>query len=92
MTYLLFEAWPWLMIGALLLVWGIKTTDLTGSQWARFIINLFFSQFSDTTAQEKKDIDHPTEEIASANPGCALVMVGLVILLFGCFRLIISLR
>ncbi len=87
MLVLLNQAWPWITIGLVLVSWGVLSLPLNLAQWIKLCFNLIFTNFSDQTQREKKEISStPIEEAMTSNVGCALMLLGVVCLLFGVVR------
>lgn len=86
MLLLLDQSWPWLLIGGLLLFLGFSSLGLTLREWIAYLASLPFTVSQESTETEKKQLDQPIEEVAAANPGCMLLLAGLVFVGYGLFR------
>jgi hypothetical protein len=87
MLLFLTSPWPALIIGIICLAWGLEFTGLKPSEWLGFLIRLPFLFLPEPTITEHKQLDQPTEEIIAANPGCGLILVGLLMVIYGIFKL-----
>lgn len=87
MLILLNQAWPWIIIGMLLICWGLFSLQIPSAQWIRVFISIFFSNLGDRTRAEKREIAaEPLEDAVSNNAGCALMLLGLVCFSYGIVR------
>lgn len=86
MLLLLTLAWPWILLGSLLLLVGFISIDLSLREWLRYILSLPFILSADQTEAEKQQTDQPVEEIAASNPGCMLIMAGVTMVCYGICR------
>lgn len=87
MIALLNNFWPWLIIGALFLVWGVSSLHLNLSQWSRIFFNIIFNNISDQTKSEKRQVlNTPLDDAMSSNLGCTLVFLGAIFLFIGVIR------
>ena len=87
MLILLNQAWPWIIIGTLLICWGLLGLQITPAQWIRVLISTFFSNLGDQTKAEKREVAaEPLEDAISNNAGCALILLGLVCFSYGIIR------
>lgn len=84
MLILVNEAWPWLVVGILLLWWGAINLKLNALEWIKMCIGLVFNIFSDHTKKEKRELeDLPIEDALTGNVGYMMVLFGVVSLMFG---------
>ena len=84
MLVLLNQAWPWIIVGVLLISWGIFSLQLKLMQWIKIGVSILFNNFGDQTKQEKRVLAAtPLDEAMASNLGCTLVLVGLASLGYG---------
>lgn len=88
MLLLLSSSWPSLLIGGLCLIIGFTSLGLTIKEWLEFLLSLPFTLINDQTQTEKEQNDQAIEEVASANPGCFFILVGLAFIGYGVFQLL----
>ena len=87
MLILLNQAWPWIIIGILLIYWGLSSLRITPIHWVRVFISIFFSNFGAQTKTEKRAASAESiEEAVSDNVGCVLILLGLICLGYGVIR------
>jgi hypothetical protein len=87
MLLLLTQGWPWLLLGSVLLFFGISSINLTLCQWLLYLVSLPFILLPDQTKTEKRELDQPVEEVAESNPGCILLLAGTIMIIYGLFRI-----
>jgi hypothetical protein len=86
MLVLFEQFWPWIAIGTLLTYWGWSLLGTTFAIFLRAIVDMLFMPFSDDTKKEKQLAAEPMEEVVSANPGCIILLAGVVMVIFGLLR------
>jgi hypothetical protein len=86
MLLLLTLGWPWVLIGSIVLVFGLGIVGLSARQWLEFLISLPFTISAEQTQTEKQQANQPAEDIAASNPGCVFVLAGLLMVGYGLFR------
>jgi hypothetical protein len=89
MLLLLEVGWPWMGVGALLLIWGLHDLGMSWRHWIRVIFAIVYIPVQDETSSEKQSRESMTvHEEVTANPGCALILLALVAFIYGLTRFI----
>jgi hypothetical protein len=87
MLVLLQEAWPWI-VGGIVCCWGIATMKLTPGQWLELLMSLPFTIFFSEPTSDEKQHQPAAADIVDQQPGCAILTIGCLLLVFGIFRLV----
>lgn len=89
MLILLNQDWLWIIVGVILVTWGILSLQLDFKQWVKIASSLFFNNFTENTKKEKRELaSAPIDEVVASNAGCMLILIGLTSLIVGGIRLL----
>ena len=86
MVQLFAIGWVWVVIGIILLVLGYRYVKVPLSQWIAFLFSLPFTITAEPTEEEKPLVERPVEEAAASSPGCTIMLVGTLFVIYGLFR------
>ena len=88
MLILLTQGWPWILLGGLLIVWGASILNFSPKDWVVYLVSLFWLPFTDDTQKEKQALAEPADKVAEDNPGCFILLLGIVMLVVGIVKLL----